>query len=356
MKTYTSVIFWMRTIACLSIVCIHSITTTFSKMNHVEHDTLIRLIQLLLMFSTPLFVFISEFLLAKNYHVNTKPGFFKEKLIYLGIPYILINLGISYFYLKPDSLQQYIRNVGDTMFHGGAITYFIVIIFQFYALHYLFAKYLVKLKPLPIVIGSIIFATIYWAFRQFWPQPDLPIIGLFWEREGWMLFFGWVSYFLLGFYIGIYYETFMTQIKKYTWAIILGTLLAITILVTNYVSGFSTWVESKRFDIPFYVTMVILMFFLFSAYIKYVPKFILYISNYSFCIYAIHYFFVHDLGLLNGDNPFKNIVFNLIITLCLSICVAYLFNLFKFGKYIVGGIGKIKYEKVYESYQVGKMD
>ena len=44
--------------------------------------------------------------------------------------------------------------------------------------------------------------------------------------------------------------------------------------------------------------------FLFSSYIKYVPKFIVFISNYSYCIYLIHYFFVHDLGLLSR-NPIK---------------------------------------------------
>ncbi|CFO27999.1 intercellular adhesion protein C [Staphylococcus aureus] len=102
--------------------------------------------------------------------------------------------------------------------------------------------------------------------------------------------------------------------------------------------------------------MVILVFFLFSSYIKYVPKFILFISNYSFCIYLTHYFFVHDLGLLRADSSIRNIVFNFIITLVVSVCLAYLFNLFKFGKFIVGGIGNIKYDSVYESYKHGKMN
>lgn len=356
MKTYTSVIFWMRTIACLSIVLIHSITTTFSKMEFVGHGTTIRVFQLLLMFSTPLFVFISEFLLAKNYHVKTKPGFLKNKLIYLGIPYVLINLGISYFYFEPKTLAQYMHNVGDTMFHGGAVTYFIVIIFQFYILHILFAKYLIKWKPIPMIIGSIIFATIYWAFRQYVPQSENDILGLFWEREGWMLFLGWISYFLLGFYTGIYYEAFMKNIKRYTWPIIIGLVIASSILIGNYLLGVSTWVESKRFDIPFYVTMIILVFFLFSSYIKYVPKFVLFISNYSFCIYLTHYFFVHDLGLLRADSSIRNIAFNFIITLVVSICLAYLFNLFRFGKFVVGGIGHIRYDSVYESYKHGKMN
>ncbi|MDG0843712.1 acyltransferase family protein [Staphylococcus equorum] len=356
MKTYTSVIFWMRTIACLSIVLIHAITTTFSKMDFVGHGTAIRIFQLLLMFSTPLFVFISEFLLAKNYHVKTKPGFFKNKLIYLGIPYIVVNLAISYFYFEPETLEDYFRHVTNTMFHGGAVTYFIVIIFQFYILHILFAKYIIKWKPIPVIIGATIFATLYWAFREFVPPSENPILGLFWGREGWMLFLGWISYFLLGFYTGIYYETFMKNIKKYTWLIIFGTILSAGILVSNYLFGVSTWVESKRFDIPFYVTMVILLFFLFSSYVKYVPKFVLFISNYSFCIYLVHYFFVHDLGLLRADSSLRNIAFTFILTVTISVCLAYVFNLFKLGKFMVGGIGHINYDKVYESYKHDKMD
>ena len=62
---------------------------------------------------------------------------------------------------------------------------------------------------------------------------------------------GWISYFLLGFYTGVYYETFMKNIKNYTWAILLGAVLSIVIMVGNYLIGISTWVESKRFDIPF---------------------------------------------------------------------------------------------------------
>ncbi|GAA6822754.1 acyltransferase family protein [Helicobacter pylori] len=356
MKTYTSVIFWMRTIACLSIVLIHSITTTFIQSDNLGKGTLIRIVQLLLMFSTPLFVFISEFLLAKNYHTTIKNGFFKDKLIYLGIPYVFINIGISYFYYKPDSFKAFMGHLNDTMFHGGAVTYFIVIIMQFYLLHFFFAKYLVRWKPIPMIIGTTIFATLYWAFRQFVPPAHGDILSMFWDREGWMLFLGWISYFVLGFYTGVYYETLMKNIKKYTISIIIGTILAAGLLICNYVFGVSTWVESKRFDIPIYVTMVILMFFLFSSYVKYVPKFILFISNYSFCIYLLHYFFVNQLGMLREDSAIRNIAFTFIITLTVAICLAYLLNLFKFGKYIVGGIGHIKYEKVYESYKLGKMD
>ena len=49
---------------------------------------------------------------------------------------------------------------------------------------------------------------------------------------------------------------------------------------------------------------------------------------------------MHDLGLLS-HNPIKNVIFNTIVTLSLAITVGYVFNLFKFGKYIVGGIEKL---------------
>ncbi|EHJ07812.1 acyltransferase family protein [Staphylococcus simiae] len=355
MKVYTGVIFWMRAIACLSIVIIHSITTTFSKMHHVHFGVPIRLFELTLMFSTPLFVFISEFLLAKNYGSKIKEGFFKSRLLYLGIPYVVINLALSFFYHRPHSFTQYLEYVFQTMFHGGAVTYFIIIIFQFYILHWLFAKYLYGLHPIKIITYSIIITSLYWAIRTFIPVPSHPILATIWGREGWMIFVGWLSYFLLGFYIGIYYEAFMNKIKNYTWHIIIGLLLSILFLFTNYLLHISDWVESKRYDMPFYVTMVILMFFLLSSYFKYVPKFIIFISNYSFCIYLVHFFFVHRIGLLS-QHPIKNIIFNTIITLVLSICLSYILNLFKFGKFVVGSIGKIKYEDVYKSYLNKQID
>ncbi len=60
MKVYTSVIFWMRAIACLSIVMIHTITTTFYKFDMSNLSHLLRVFQLLLLYATPMFVFISD--------------------------------------------------------------------------------------------------------------------------------------------------------------------------------------------------------------------------------------------------------------------------------------------------------
>lgn len=62
MRIYTSIIFWMRAIACLSVVMIHSITTTFYKFDMPNEGYLLRIFQLL--YATPMFVFISEFFIS----------------------------------------------------------------------------------------------------------------------------------------------------------------------------------------------------------------------------------------------------------------------------------------------------
>ena len=113
--------------------------------------------------------------------------------------------------------------------------------------------------------------------------------------------------------------------------------------------------DSKRIDRPIYVTIIILLFFLIASYTKYVPKFFVFISNYSFSIYLVHYFIVHRLGMLH-HHPFLNVIFTFTLTVTFAICIAYVVNLWKYGKYIVGGIGRVKYDTFYKSYQQGLVD
>ncbi|EHM71015.1 acyltransferase domain protein [Staphylococcus pettenkoferi VCU012] len=170
-----------------------------------------------------------------------------------------------------------------------------------------------------------------------------------------MIFIGWLSYFLLGFYMGYHYERLMNHIQRYTSHIVSGMIIVTIVVIFNFQFGILTLVDSKRFDTPIYVTMVILLFFLIASYFKYVPRFIIFISNYSFSIYLIHYFFVHRLGTLS-DHPLLNVVFTWTLTVTFSICISYIVNLSKYGKYIVGGIGKTTHETYYQSYQQRLVD
>lgn len=62
-------IFFIRSISCLSVVLIHSIAVI--TMNSQPMPT----IESILMFSTPSFIFLSEFLLAYSYPNGTPKGF-----------------------------------------------------------------------------------------------------------------------------------------------------------------------------------------------------------------------------------------------------------------------------------------
>ena len=74
------------------------------------------------------------------------------------------------------------------MFHGGTLTYYCNY-FQFY-LHIVFAKHLVKLNPIKLVIYSLIITTLFWAMRNFVPAPESIYLNWLWQREGWMIFIG----------------------------------------------------------------------------------------------------------------------------------------------------------------------
>src|SRR5699024_1943102 len=143
------------------------------------------------------------------------------------------NLGLAYLYGYPSNFSEYLDSVNFMMFHGGTLTYFIIIIFQFYALHILFAKYLVKFNPFKIIVISLIITTLYWAMRTFIDEPQTMLFSWMWQREGWMVFIGWLSYFMLGFYTGYYYESFMANIQRYNKHIVIGACIVAFLTIVN---------------------------------------------------------------------------------------------------------------------------
>lgn len=348
MKNFISVIFWMRAISCLGIVAIHSISITLGNNSNLVKNEWPTYVQLFLMFSTPTFVFITEFLNARIYGKSLKKGFFRKRLLFLGLPYIFVNLIWTFVSHNPANMSEFIDGFLLVTIRGYSVTYFVVIIFQFYILHMLFGKILYNIKPLPIIIISIIITSAYWGIRLIYPTPDNLLGELIWGKEGQTIFFGWITYFLLGYYIGIYYQSFILSIKKYRYYIIGLFIMSIIFVLLIHNLGINSAIGSKRLDTPIYTVSVILMFFLMSSYIKRVPRFILFISNYSFCIYLMHLFFLNRMTVLS-EVVFEDILFKFIVTIVLSVSIAYIFNLSKYGKYLIGNINRIDYEQLHKN-------
>ena len=74
---------------------------------------------------------------------------FKQKLLTLGIPYIIINLGLAYVYGHPKNFEDYMDSVVFMMFHGGTLTIIVIIFSSIY--YIVFAKHLVKLNPIKLL-------------------------------------------------------------------------------------------------------------------------------------------------------------------------------------------------------------
>ncbi|WP_425568398.1 acyltransferase family protein [Salinicoccus jeotgali] len=337
MKKILPEIFWLRSIACIGIVIIHSVSLTLSNNPQLVKNEWPTYLQIYLMFCTPAFVFISEFLIAHMYGDKLKRGFFKKRLLYLGLPYVFLNIYWTFSSHSPQTLMEFIDAFLLVSIRGYSVTYFIVIIFQFYILHYLFSKYLRKLPPIPIIIISIILTSIYWGIRLIYPSPENFVGGILWGKEGQTIFFGWLTYFVLGYYIGIYYEKFTSTIKNYTFPIITLFLMSILIVFYTHTTGLNSAIGSKRLDTPIYTTAVLLLFFLIQSYIVNIPRFIVFISNYSFSIYLLHLAFMNRMGMLH-EIVFYDILYKSILGITLSICFAYIINRFSLGKFIVGNV------------------
>lgn len=336
-------IFWMRALACIGIVTIHSISLTIANNPDLVKNQWPTYVQLYLMFCTPLFVFITEFLNARRYGDTLKKGFLRKRLIYLGIPYIVLNLFWTIQKYNPASLIELLDGFITVSIRGYSVTYFILIIFQFYILHIIFSKYLRKLNPVVVIAMTLVLTSTYWGIRLIYPAPDNIIGQLIWAKEGQTIFFGWVTYFVLGYYIGIHYDSFKENIRKYSGLIVGLFIFSIFFVLIIHNLGINSAIGSKRLDTPIYTTAVILMMFLALSYYNYVPKFIMYISNYSFGIYMLHLIFINNMGMMT-DIVFWDILYKTILAICLSIFTAYVFNLSKYGKFIVGSVGKTDYD------------
>ncbi|REI27600.1 adhesion protein [Staphylococcus felis] len=345
MKEYISIVFWMRAIACLGVVLIHSISHTLSINPNLEKNQWPTYVQLFLMFCTPMFVFIAEFLNARFYGDKLKKGFFRKRFLYLGVPFLVVNLIWTLLETSPSHFSNFLSTFILVSFRGYSVTYFIVIIFQFYLLHIIFSKYLRKLNPITVITISIIITSFYWGIRLIIPAPDNIVGALIWAKEGQTLFIGWITYFLLGYYIGIYYDSFIQNLKHYRLHIIGLMIFSIIFVLLTHNLGINSAIGSKRLDTPLYTTAIILFLFLASSYFKYVPKFILFVSNFSFSIYLLHLFFIYSFPMTHNHFGY-DILYKFLLAIVMSIICAYLVNRLRVGKYIIGSVTKLDHAQM----------
>ncbi|MGE8080447.1 acyltransferase family protein [Peribacillus loiseleuriae] len=340
-KPVVKEMYYIRVIACLSVVMIHAITMVTGNFELPEKTiAFYRTIQMLLLFATPIFILISEFLLAYSYPNQVPKGFFKKRFMFILIPY----LSMSVIYALVDkvisgpSILGILKLIYKHIFLASWHGYFILIIFQFYILHYIFVKFLQK-TPASIVLSvTFIINAGYLYFFTF--VPPLEGINHFWYDNSRLPFLGWLFYFSLAYYCGRYIQGFRILLNKYKYWVGAFLFSSASYVLYLYFSGTLTWVSSKRFDMLFYTVAVFLSLFYTCQRIKHLPKPVLFLSKYSFAIYLLHPMVQYFLNLFLPDTIHIGLYTVLVFSTGVagSIFLAYVIHRLPLGHFFVGKI------------------
>lgn len=340
-------IFVIRCLSCLSVVLLHVVTMVLmiqeEALSGIAHT--VDSFRTLLMFSTPAFIFISEFLLARSYPEGVPAGFLKKRGKVIFVPFLFI-AALDAILMKSvmeegSGFLSFVRKFLENVFLGNFIGYFILVIFQFYILHMLLHGWLKKTSPVLVLSASFVINAVYLTYFSFIQQPssaELDSIFPFF----WVPFPGWLFYFCLAFYCGKEYKRFLALINQYRYAVYCSAVLsAVLIVAVSYVNS-EGMISSKRPDIMIYaVSIIFLCFHLFSK-LKRVPAIVVFISNYSFSIYLLHTYFLIFGYLLEGY--LQSLSLPAAILLLFAICtggpilVSWILNKFTYGYLFVGKI------------------
>lgn len=362
-RKYLNEIIFLRSIACLCVAIEHAlhVAHTSHTFTNSLYDTIVESGYVLLTFGTPTFIFISMLLISYSYPAGLPKDFLSRRFKLILFPFIFMAI---FYSADMNLLNQLLagnttevfsirtlttistNTIGNLM--GGYHGYFILIIFQFYILAYFFHKFLSKSNPRTIILISLVINLLYLAIFNFTEPPnDSERMSYFWKSGHWIPFIGWIFYFSLAFYCGLYYHHFITILKKHKKTIILSTLvfafLTVWLTILKWIP-----LSSKSVTMLFFTAGMIGTLYLLATKIKIMPKILIDINNFSFSIYLLNTFYINItytvLRLLKLDFSIFNVLIYFIVSIMASMLTAYLLNLSPYGKYFVGRVNVVKTE------------
>lgn len=100
MKKQISEVYWIRGLACLSVVFIHALTRTMSNYELPASTVeILKIVQISLMFATPMFILIFEVILGNAYWDRSRINFLEKDfrfyfylilLFLLSMPFLIL--------------------------------------------------------------------------------------------------------------------------------------------------------------------------------------------------------------------------------------------------------------------------
>lgn len=290
-RKMNSEMFVLRSIACLSIALLHALYRVYN-----DGDTpWVETVGLLLTFGTPVFVFISQFVLSYAYPNDIPKRFWEKRIKYILLPYFFFGslyAGLKGIEMASNDNVSLLQGFGYYLwrhillgdFHG----YFILIIFQFYALFLWLRKQEKRFSPRTVLWASFIINIVYLGFFNLTTPADTIAAQYFWDKMYWIFAPGWIFYFTMAYYLGRKEQWFREKIMQYRLAVYTLPVLtgALVLLVNN--QGWITAHSSKRIDMLLFALSMILLLFTVASSLKKVPRVLVWTSRYSFGIYLLH--------------------------------------------------------------------
>lgn len=352
-RTMINEIFFIRAIACLCVVLVHSMTMTQHNYELASlTDDALYMFKMTIMFATPVFVMISEFLLSYSYPDRLPKAFWKKRILYIFVPYLIIAgvysaypLFIGTGFTWGRFSEIFFQKSALGLWHG----YFVLIIFQFYALHFLLKKYFDRFSPFLIIGLSLVVNMFYLAIYNFSWFHDISLIANL--REYYKLpFLGWIFYFTIAYYAGKNIDFFLGFIHKYKYFIVAGAVTTGMVPLLMRFNLIYSPVSSKRFDIVLYTFFIFCILYLFARQWKKTPTIVMWISSSSYGIYLLHPLFQYTTFDFLQSMPFYtnfgvHILLLFLIGVVGPLLLTYLLNKVPYGALIVGKFNTPKASK-----------
>ncbi|WP_082233327.1 acyltransferase family protein [Halobacillus massiliensis] len=328
---------YLRVLACLSIVFLHS-TTNMGRQLGLPDSELYTLARVLLCYATPTFIVLSEIILANRYPDKLPEGFFRKRFKFILLPYFSFAIidALVKNYIDPNIIVS--QKIVDNMFFGQFEGYFILIILQFYILHYIVVTFNVSMKTL-LPISFFVMCIHLMAFNSgFQFLQD-------YTKYHKLFFTAWFGYFTVAFIIGKYYKEVLHFLEKNKWLPFLCMFFSIAIIYINFQNG-ETGVHSRRLDL--YAFTIFLSLSVLSLKRYFIDsKIINLISNYSLGIYLVHWQVQRLIAPYAGDFFGRNsigVIGLFIISLLLTILIIKIISILPLGAFVVGNTKRRSYQ------------
>jgi membrane-bound acyltransferase YfiQ involved in biofilm formation len=287
----------IRAVACLGVVAIHAITIGLGDPGQASAQTLefLRALQMLLMFSTPTFVFLSAAVVGHAYQRPPR-GFLLRRIRFVVVPFITMSIVYALYYalknlwrsgdlagFASEAVSSSVRNLA-----GGNHLWFIIPIVQFYVLYALVGRRVSRV-PVGWAIGlALALSVVYLGYFNLAPRATDAYAQMI--RKPWygLLFPAWCAYFVIGLHAGAKYTAWAAGVARWLPATLLLWGGSGTVLLALHFSGRLSLVWSARLDVLFYTCSVIAVMVAVGARLTRTPGLLWQISRCAFGIYILH--------------------------------------------------------------------